>query len=67
MLQPDAGPTAVPLVALMLRLILKNENDTGKVNCLVSGLRKVIEVKICIASDYCDDSKRVSSQEIFLC
>ena len=45
-LQPDAGPTAVPLVALMLRLILKNENDTGKVNCLVSGLRKVIEVTL---------------------
>ena len=45
-LQPDAGPTAVPLVALMLKLILKNENDTGKVNCLVSGLRKVIEVTL---------------------
>lgn len=45
-LQPDAGPTAVPLVALMLRLILENKNDTGKVNCLVSGLRKVIEVTL---------------------
>ena len=29
---------------------------------------KLIDIKkICIASDYCDDSKRVSSQEIFLC
>ena len=46
-LQPDiAGPTAVPLVALMLRLILEDKNDTGKVNCLVSGLRKVIEVNL---------------------
>ena len=44
-LQPDAGPTTVPLVALMLRLIL-SENDTGKVNCLVSGLRKVIEATL---------------------
>lgn len=43
-LQPIiAGPTAVPLVALMLRLILENKNDTGKVNCLVSDLRKVID------------------------
>ena len=46
-LQPIiAGPTAVPLVALMLRLILENKNDTGKVNCLVSGLHKVIEVNL---------------------
>ena len=45
MLQPDAGPTTVPLVALMLRLIL-SKNDTGEVNCLVSGLRKVIEVTL---------------------
>ena len=46
-LQPViAGPTAVPLVALMLRLILENENDTGKVNCLVFGLRKVIKVTL---------------------
>ena len=46
-LQPDiAGLTAVPLVALMLRLILEDKNDTGKVNCLVSDLRKVIEVNL---------------------
>ena len=45
-LQPDAGPTVVPLVALMLRLILENKNDTGKVNCVVSGLREVIEVTL---------------------
>ena len=50
-LQPIiAGPTAVPLVALMLRLILEakknRKEDTGKVNCLVSGLRKVIEVNL---------------------
>ena len=46
-LEPDiAGPTAVPLVALMLRLILEDKNDTGKVNCLVSDLRKVIEVNL---------------------
>lgn len=44
-LQPDAGPTTVPLVALMLRLIL-SKNDTGEVNCLVSGLRKVIEATL---------------------
>lgn len=46
-LQPIiAGPTAVPLVALMLRLILENKNDTGKVNCLVSDLREVIKVTL---------------------
>ena len=47
-LQPIiAGPTAVPLVALMLRLILEaKKEDTGKVNCLVSGLRKVIEATL---------------------
>lgn len=36
----------MPLVALMLRLILETKNDTGKVNCLVSGLHKVIEVTL---------------------
>ena len=47
-LQPIiAGLTAVPLVALMLRLILEaKKEDTGKVNRLVSGLRKVIEVNL---------------------
>ena len=29
-----------------MRLILENKNDTGKVNCLVSGLREVIQVTL---------------------
>ena len=30
----------------MLRLILENKNDTGKVNCLISDLREVIKVTL---------------------